>query len=82
LEKAPPPLATWFFMAMLRPGSESNTMITVEQFCAVCTKNLKMTVVGNNPDEDYIWCKCPDCRGIAPYPRSKATAVKLSEMEP
>jgi hypothetical protein len=33
---------------------EVNVMVTVEQFCDVCMKNLKMTVVGNNPDEDFI----------------------------
>ncbi len=46
-------------------------MVTVEQFCYVCMKNVKMTVVGNNPDEDFIWCKCPECGGIAPYPLIK-----------
>ena len=46
-------------------------MVTVEQFCDVCMKNLKMTVIGNNSDEDFIWCKCPECVGIAPYPRIK-----------
>jgi len=37
---------------------EVDVMVTVEQFCDVCMKNLKMIVVGNNPDEDFIWCKC------------------------
>ncbi len=44
-------------------------MVTVEHFCDVCKKNLNMTVVGNNFDEDFIWCKCPECEGIAPYKR-------------
>jgi hypothetical protein len=34
-------------------------------------KNLKMIVVGNNPDEDFIWCKCPECDGTASYSRIK-----------
>ena len=46
-------------------------MVTVEQFCDVCMKNVKMTVVGNNPDEDFIWCKCPECDGNDSYPRIK-----------
>ena len=46
-------------------------MVTVEQFCDVCMKNLKMIVVGNNPDEDFIWCKRPECDGIASYSRIK-----------
>lgn len=57
-------------------------MVTIEQSCSVCTKNLNMTVVGNNPDEDYIWCKCPDCKGVAPYPRSKATDVNFQKKKP
>lgn len=50
---------------------EVNVMVTVEQFCDVCMKNVKMTVVGNNPDEDFIWCKRPECNGIDSYPRIK-----------
>jgi hypothetical protein len=50
---------------------EVNVMVTVEQFCDVCMKNLKMTVVGNKPDEDFIWCKCPECDGIDFYPQIK-----------
>jgi hypothetical protein len=34
-------------------------------------KNLKMIVVGNNSDEDFIWCKCPECDGTASYSRIK-----------
>ncbi len=49
-------------------------MVTVEHFCDVCKKNLNMTVVGNNPDEDFIWCKCPECEGIAPYKRMEVKA--------
>ncbi len=44
-------------------------MVTVAQFCDVCMKNLKMTVVGNNPDEDFSRCKCPECDGVDSYPR-------------
>ena len=40
-------------------------------------KYMKMTVVGNNPDEDFIQCKCPDCAGVAPYPRRKGNGANL-----
>ena len=56
---------------------EVNVMVTVEQFCDVCMKNLKMIVAGNNPDEDFIWCKCPECDGIASYSRIKGKDASL-----
>ena len=41
------------------------------EFCDVCKKDLNMKVVGDNADEDFIWCRCPECKGVAPYPRVK-----------
>ena len=39
----------------------------VRQFCKVCKKELGMKVVTKDTGEDFIWCQCPECKGIAPY---------------
>ena len=44
------------------------------KFCDVCKKDLKMKVVQDNARDDFIWCKCPGCNGIAPYSRTKEKA--------
>jgi ssDNA-binding Zn-finger/Zn-ribbon topoisomerase 1 len=41
------------------------------KFCDVCKKDLKMRVVQDNTGDNFIWCNCPECKGIAPYSRTK-----------
>jgi hypothetical protein len=31
-----------------------------------------MKVVTKDTEEDFIWCQCPECKGIAPYKQLKA----------
>ncbi len=41
----------------------------ISQFCEVCKKELDMKVLGKEIRADFMWCQCPECKGITPYKR-------------
>ena len=42
-------------------------MVMISQFCEVCKEELDMKVLGKETRADFMWCQCPECKGIAPY---------------
>jgi hypothetical protein len=56
--------------AMDNEGSSRSEVYKVK-FCDACKKDLKMKVVQDNAGDNFIWCKCPECKGVAPCPRTK-----------
>ena len=44
-------------------------MVMISQFCEVCKEELDMKVLGKETRADFMWCQCPECKGIAPYKR-------------
>jgi hypothetical protein len=41
----------------------------IRQLCDACKKDPDMSVVIGSKSENFIWCKCPECEGVAPYKR-------------
>ena len=52
-------------------GGSYRSEIYKEKFCDVCKKDLNMKVARDNARDNFIWCKCPECQGIAPFTRTK-----------
>jgi hypothetical protein len=44
-------------------------MVIIRQFYEVCKKELDMKVLGKEIRADFMWCQCPECKGIAHYKR-------------
>jgi hypothetical protein len=41
----------------------------IRQFCDACKEDYDMSAVAGSKSEDFIWCQCPECKGVAPYQR-------------
>ena len=54
-------------------------MVMISQFCEVCKKELDMKVLGKEIRADFMWCQCPECKGIAPYKRLERKNINFSK---
>ena len=51
----------------------------VRQFCEICSKELEMKVLSEDAWEGFIWCQCPECKGIAPHKQLRGSNASLGK---